>query len=122
MVKTSSPFGKSLSAAFEHSLQYLESLDTAPVDATVSLQTLRARLTKSLQDECMPPEQVVADLIHDADGGIVGSAGGRFFGWVVGGALPAALAADWLTSVWDQNAGIHVSGPAAALAEEISGA
>lgn len=121
-VKTSSPFEKSLSAAFEHSLGYLKDLDTAPVDATVSLQALRARLTKSLQDEGMPPEQVVADLIHDAEGGIVGSAGGRFFAWVVGGALPAALAADWLTSVWDQNAGIHASGPAAALVEEISGA
>lgn len=49
----------------------------------------------------------------------MGSTGGRFFGWIIGGTLPAALAADWLTSVWDQNAAIHACGPAEAVIEEI---
>lgn len=51
----------------------------------------------------------------------MGSQSGRFFGWVIGGGLPAAIAADWLTSVWDQNAGIHACSPAAAIVEEVAG-
>src|SRR5262249_28628497 len=52
----------------------------------------------------------------------VGSAGGRFFGWVIGGALPAALAADWLTATWDQNAARATGGPAVTMIEEVCGA
>ena len=120
-MKPESPFRDSLAAALEHSLSHLESLDRAPVQATASLETLRSRLGRELADEGMAPEQVVAELVSDVEGGIIGSAGGRFFAWVVGGALPAALAADWLTAAWDQNAGIHAAGPAAALAEEVAG-
>src|SRR5262249_33097641 len=55
-------------------------------------------------------------------GGINGSAGGRFFGWVIGGSLPAALAADWLTAVWDQNAASYACAPAEIVIEEVAGA
>ncbi|MGD1096458.1 MAG: pyridoxal-dependent decarboxylase [Bryobacteraceae bacterium] len=82
---------------------------------------MRSRLNKPLADDSMPPEQVVRELIEDTRGGIIGSAGGRFFAWAVGGSLPAALAADWLTSAWDQNATLYVSGPAAAIVEEVVG-
>ena len=65
---------------------------------------------------------MIAELAADVQGGILGSAGGRFFGWVLGGSLPAALAADWLTAAWDQNAGLYAAGPAAAIVEEVAGA
>lgn len=79
-------------------------------------------MARPLTDEGAAPAQVIADLVADTAGGIMRNAGGRFYAWVIGGVVPAALAADWLASAWDQNAGIYVSAPAAALAEEIAGA
>ena len=58
-------------------------------------------------------------LARVVDPGLVASAGPRFFGFVTGGTLPAALAADWLTSVWDQNAGLYVESPAASVVEDV---
>lgn len=105
----------------EHTLQYLESLDTAPFGARTDLPTLRARLDRQLGEDGLSSEKVIADLVKDVEGGIVGSAGGRFFAWVIGGSLPSALAADWLTSAWDQNAGHYAPAPAAAVVEEVAG-
>ncbi len=122
MQKPDTVFRKPLQAAFQHANAYLESLDSLPVAPTASLAALRDRLGKSLDAEGIPPEQVIEEMVRDSEGGIVGSTGGRFFGWVMGGALPAALAADWLTATWDQNASMYASGPAAAVVEEVSGA
>ncbi|MFC3110576.1 pyridoxal phosphate-dependent decarboxylase family protein [Undibacterium arcticum] len=116
-----SPFRLALEHALSHSLAYLENLEHSPVAAGASLQTLRERLAKPLNSAGMPAEQVIDELVADTAGGIIGSAGGRFFGWVIGGSLPAALAADWLTSAWDQNAASYSCGPAEAVIEEVCG-
>lgn len=110
-----------LSLAQHNALSFLKNLDRAPVAAAVEVQTLRQRLNKPLADSGLPPEQVITELVKDVEGGLLGSAGGRFFGWVIGGSLPAALAADWLTSTWDQNAALYATSPAAAVVEEVAG-
>jgi len=117
-----SPHHGALELAAQYAEEYLDALDETPVAPTASLEALRARLCKELADDALPAEQVIRELVADSEGGLVGCAGGRFHAWVMGGSLPAALAADWLTSAWDQNAGIYASGPAAALVEEAAGA
>jgi glutamate/tyrosine decarboxylase-like PLP-dependent enzyme len=114
-------FRPALERALSGGLAHLSSLDKAPVAAVADLATLRGRLDKELGAAGLPAEQVVEELLRDVEGGLLGSAGGRFYGWVIGGSLPAALAADWLTSAWDQNAGLYACGPAAAVAEEVAG-
>jgi glutamate/tyrosine decarboxylase-like PLP-dependent enzyme len=115
----------SIRTALERTLEaasgYLENLNVMPVAPTVDLATLRTRFANPLNEESTPPEVVIADLARHVDGGIVGSASGRFFGWAIGGTLPSAIAADWLVSVWDQNAALHSCGPAAAVIEEVVG-
>lgn len=110
-----------LELALRSSLDHLTTLETGPVGATSTLRDLRNRLNRPLMDDSLPSEQVLQDLVVDTRGGILGSAGGRFFAWAIGGVLPAALAADWLTSAWDQNAALYSTGPAAAVVEEIAG-
>ena len=110
-----------LERAFTHALAHLENLDRAPVAATATLSELRGRLAKPLPEDGVPAPQVIDELAADVAGGLLGSAGGRFFAWVIGGSTPGSLAADWLTSAWDQNAGLYATGPAEAVIEEVCG-
>jgi glutamate/tyrosine decarboxylase-like PLP-dependent enzyme len=110
-----------LGEAFEEALAYLEGLPSRRVASYIELSTLRKALGGPVPDRPMEPREVVADLVAAADPGVVASGSGRFFGFVIGGANPAALAADWLTSAWDQNAGLYVLGPAASVVEEVAG-
>ena len=110
-----------LERATELALTYLDSLGTASVAATISLDELRRRFVHDLPDEGVDATQVVEELARDVEGGLIGNAGGRFYGWVIGAGLPAALGADWLTGTWDQNAGLYACSPAAAVVEEVCG-
>ncbi len=111
-----------LAAALHHTLQYLSPASANPVAAQASLETLRSQLSLSLADDGVDATQVIDDLVQAVQGGLNDSAGPRFFGWVIGGSLPAALAADWLTSAWDQNAAMYTCAPAASVVEEVVGA
>src|SRR3954454_19738453 len=82
--------------AFAHAQAFLRSLPDRPVGPPVDPDALRAALGRELPDEGVPAEQVIDELVAGAEPGIVASAGPRYFGFVTGGALPAALAADWL--------------------------
>lgn len=100
---------------------FLESLPQRPVGVTASAQDIFAALEKPLPESPLSPASVLKDMVRDIDPGLVASAGPRFFGFVIGGATPASIAADWLTSVWDQNAQVYATSPAAAVVEEIVG-
>jgi glutamate/tyrosine decarboxylase-like PLP-dependent enzyme len=121
-MKTHSPYSPVLKETLGHALDYLENLERSPVAAAATHAQLQARLAHPLNDHGMPPEKVIDELVRDTEGGLTGSAGGRFFAWVIGGAVPASLAADWLTSTWDQNATLFASSPAEAVIEEVCGA
>jgi glutamate/tyrosine decarboxylase-like PLP-dependent enzyme len=110
-----------LDAAMTIAVDYLSSLEARSVSATASLDELRHALHRPLADSGIPADEVVRQMAADVDRGLLGCAGGRFFAWVIGGAVPAALAADWLTSTWDQNAGMYAVSPAAAVVEEAVG-
>lgn len=110
-----------LEKTLEHALRFLESLDTRPVAATATRNELLKRLGKPLADEGIAPDKVLDQLVANADAGLNASTGGRFYAWVIGGNLPAALAADWLNSAWDQNGALHATSPALGVLEEICG-
>jgi glutamate/tyrosine decarboxylase-like PLP-dependent enzyme len=103
----------------ELAADFLDSLEERPVFPHVSVEELRATLGVPLQDEPLDPAQVVQELAAAAEPGLVAMPSGRYFGFVIGGGLPAALAADWLTSTWDQNAGLYVGGPSASVIEQV---
>jgi glutamate/tyrosine decarboxylase-like PLP-dependent enzyme len=100
---------------------FLDSVDARPVFPRVTPEELLQQLGGPLPERPTDPQQVVEQLVQSVEPGLVAIPSGRYFGFVNGGELPAALAADWLTSAWDQNAGLYASGPAAAVVEEVVG-
>lgn len=100
---------------------WIDGLDARSVAASASLEELRETFQVPLAEEGSDPATVVNWLAEKATTGLTGSAGGRFFAWVIGGGLESALAADWLVSTWDQNAAIYACSPAASVIEEAAG-
>ena len=110
-----------LDIAFAEARRYLNSLGTRPVASRGTPAEMRAPLPGQFPERGMPAHDVVRAIATAADPGLTGNAGGRFFAWVKGGALPSALAADIMCSAWDQNAVLASTSPAGAVLEEVAG-
>ena len=111
---------KILERVVEEATGFLEGLPGRRVAARTDVEGVATALRRPLPEEGTDPMEVIEELIAGAEPGVLAIPSGRFFGWVMGGVLPATLAADWLTSTWDQNAGLLVSSPAAAGAEWVA--
>ena len=109
-----------LKRAAELAAEYIESLDNSKVSKELDPKSLRAKLHKELTADGLPPMQVINELAEDARDGLLNTASGRFFGWVIGGGIPVTVAADWLTSAWNQNAASYACSPTAAIIEEVA--
>lgn len=112
---------RALRRASELALEFLAGLDERHVGALTDDTGLVATLAGPLPDDGEDPVAVVEQMARDFDPGLVASAGSRYFGFVIGGQLPAAAGADWLTGTWAQNANLHALSPAAAAAELVTG-
>lgn len=104
-----------------HAADWLSSLDTRKVRADASAEELRQVLGSPLADEGIAPEPLIDTLARAGMRGAVASTGPRYFGFVIGGNLPAALAADWLVSTWDQNAALYAMSPLVSVIEQTAG-
>jgi glutamate/tyrosine decarboxylase-like PLP-dependent enzyme len=107
--------------AAELGLEYVAGLAERHVGPRADAATVRRRLGGALPDDGEDPVRVVEDLAAAVEPGLVATTGPRYYGFVIGGALPAAAGADWLTGAWGQNAALHALSPAAAGAELIAG-
>ena len=106
--------------AAELAEEHLATLRDRPVRADVAYEDVVAALDEPLPEQGEDDVAVLEHLVAAAGPGVVANPGPRYFGFVTGGALPAALGADWLTSAWDQNAFSRVSSPAAAAIEAVA--
>src|SRR5215471_17539972 len=108
-----------LARAMGHALDWRLGLPERKVAPAASTESVHEALCElgGVPAEGQPPAQVLEELVRYAQPGLTAMSGPRFFGWVTGGTLASALAADWLTSAWDQNAGPASGAPAAAAFE-----
>jgi glutamate/tyrosine decarboxylase-like PLP-dependent enzyme len=114
------PIDDLLRLTADYSAEFHRKLDERPVRAEASFEELRDALGGPLPAEGSEDAQIVAELIAGAEPGIVGTQTGRYFGFVIGSALPASVAADWLATAWDQNGFSVVTSPAAAAVEDVA--
>jgi glutamate/tyrosine decarboxylase-like PLP-dependent enzyme len=103
----------------DRAADWLDALDDRPVRPDHGPADVR--ITDGLGDASLPVEEVIAELAREASPGLTAINSPRFFGFVMGGAHPAGIAADWLATAWDQNVGLADPTPAAAAFEAVAG-
>lgn len=112
------PVAPAMARAAEYGLTWRDQV--RPLDATAGASELRAAFGGPVPETGTDETRVIEDLIRASEPGLVGNTRPGFHAWVMGGSSPVGVAADWLTSVWGQNAGIYQCSPAAATAEEVA--
>ena len=115
-------YSAALDAAVARAKAWLASVPDRDVPPQQGIDEIRARFSERIPDGPSDPAAVVEALADLVSPGLMAMASGRFFGWVIGGTLPAALGADWLVSAWDQNAGMRAATPGVVAAEETAAA
>ena len=113
-------YGNVLGVAAKYSQKWLNSIPSRGVNPKKNANEIKVDLGTELPDGATDPAIVIEHLAKAGEAGLMAMGSGRFFGWVVGGTLPAALAADWLVSAWDQNSPSRIATPTTAAAEEIA--
>src|SRR5688500_15518362 len=116
------PGDAGLDLAAAHAHRWLESIPTRRAPATGPAEGAAPRPGARLPAAGVPPTEVLARLVAAVEPGLMATASGRFYGWVMGAALPAAIAADWLVAAWDQNAGMRGATPGVVAVEEVAAA
>lgn len=115
-------YGDVLSEAERRARQWLAGVRERPIPPVATADEVREALGLDLPEAGTPPVEVIDRLSTAVEPGLIAIGSPRFFGWVIGGTQPVALAADWLVSAWDQNTGLRTITPGAVAAEEIAGA
>ncbi len=110
-----------LESASQRAIAYIEALDQRRVSPDPAALQRLSELDITLPDQGIDPQAILKTLDEVGSPATVTSAGGRFFGFVIGGSLPATVAAQWLAAAWDQNAGLRAASPISAKIEEVAG-
>ncbi|MCU1514467.1 MAG: pyridoxal-dependent decarboxylase [Microbacteriaceae bacterium] len=110
-----------LDRARELSMEWIDSVPGRPVAPSKDVDEMKAVFARAVPEGGTDAIAVVEELAALAEPGIMAMPSGRFFGWVIGGTLPASLGADWLVSSWDQNAAMRYASPGTAAIEEVAG-
>ncbi|MGD8746313.1 MAG: pyridoxal-dependent decarboxylase, partial [Gammaproteobacteria bacterium] len=109
-----------LRSAARRGIRFLETLDNRPVAPAPEAVANLDKFDVPLPQKGCDPETMLEQLDRLGSPATVASAGGRFFGFVIGGTLPATLAANWLAGAWDQNTGLWAGSPVGSALEIVS--
>ena len=110
-----------LEVAVKHAHSWLHNISDRGINPKKSIDEMLEIFGGELPKGAANPAEVVERMALLGEPGLMNMGSGRFFGWVIGGTLPAALGADWLVSAWDQNAGMRNTTPTVVALEEIAG-